>query len=76
MLTHIERLRDLGLGVVLISHNMNDVRAVADRIVVLRHGRNNGEFDAATVSHEAILAAITGATMPDLEAGVFVHTHR
>lgn len=76
VLTHIERLRDLGLGVVIISHNMNDVRAVADRIVVLRHGRNNGEFDAATVTQEAILAAITGATMPNLEAGVFVHTHR
>jgi D-xylose transport system ATP-binding protein len=61
VLTHIQRLRDLGLGVILISHNLNDVRAVADRIEVLRHGRNNGSF-AATESHEAILAAITGAT--------------
>jgi D-xylose transport system ATP-binding protein len=60
VLTHIQRLRDLGLGVILISHNLNDVRAVADRIEVLRHGRNNGSF-AATESHEAILAAITGA---------------
>ena len=62
VLTHIERLRDLGLGVILISHNMNDVRAVSDRIEVLRHGRNNGSFDAATASYEDILAAITGAT--------------
>jgi D-xylose transport system ATP-binding protein len=62
VLTYIERLRDLGLGVILISHNMNDVRAVSDRIVVLRHGRNNGSFDAATASYESILAAITGAT--------------
>jgi D-xylose transport system ATP-binding protein len=61
VLTHIERLRDLGLGVILISHNMTDVRAVADRIEVLRHGRNNGSFDAATSSFEQILAAITGA---------------
>ncbi|PFG42333.1 monosaccharide ABC transporter ATP-binding protein (CUT2 family) [Isoptericola jiangsuensis] len=60
VLTHIERLRELGLGVVLISHNLNDVRAVADRIEVLRHGRNNGSFPA-TASHESILAAITGA---------------
>ncbi|ANC31037.1 ATP-binding cassette domain-containing protein [Isoptericola dokdonensis] len=60
VLTHIERLRELGLGVVLISHNLNDVRAVADRIEVLRHGRNNGSFPA-TESHETILAAITGA---------------
>ncbi|MBO3084766.1 ATP-binding cassette domain-containing protein [Cellulomonas fengjieae] len=71
VLTHIERLRDLGLGVVIISHNMNDVRAVSDRILVLRHGRPNGEFDAATVSHEALLAAITGATPIGLAASMY-----
>ncbi|MFC8598040.1 MULTISPECIES: ATP-binding cassette domain-containing protein [unclassified Isoptericola] len=60
VLTHIERLRELGLGVILISHNLNDVRAVSDRIEVLRHGRNNGSFPAAA-RHEEILAAITGA---------------
>jgi D-xylose transport system ATP-binding protein len=60
VLTHIERLRDLGLGVILISHNLNDVRAVSDRIEVLRHGRNNGSFSSGS-SHEALLAAITGA---------------
>jgi len=62
VLTHIERLRDLGLGVILISHNMTDVRAVSDRIEVLRHGRNNGSFEASRASFEEILAAITGAT--------------
>ena len=61
VLTHIERLRDLGLGVILISHNLNDVRAVSDRIEVLRHGRNNGSFPASA-AHEEILAAITGAS--------------
>jgi len=69
VLVHIERLRDLGLGVVLISHNMTDVRAVSDRIVVLRHGRNNGMFDAAHVSQEAVLAAITGATRAEVAEG-------
>ncbi|MGG5258133.1 ATP-binding cassette domain-containing protein [Phycicoccus avicenniae] len=58
----IERLRERGLGVVMISHNMEDVRAVADRVVVLRLGRNNGDFEVAGVSSEAIIAAITGAT--------------
>ena len=62
VLTHIQRLRELGLGVVLISHNLNDVRAVSDRIEVLRHGRNNGSFDARSVTQEELLAAITGAT--------------
>jgi D-xylose transport system ATP-binding protein len=62
VLMHIERLRDLGLGVLIISHNMTDVRAVADRIVVLRHGRVNGTFDAASASYEEIIGAITGAS--------------
>jgi simple sugar transport system ATP-binding protein/D-xylose transport system ATP-binding protein len=57
----IERLRERGLGVIMISHNMEDVRAVADRVVVLRLGRNNGVFDVATVSSQEIVAAITGA---------------
>ena len=38
------------------------MRAVADRIEVLRHGRNNGSFDGAEASYEELLAAITGAT--------------
>ncbi|WP_026460570.1 ATP-binding cassette domain-containing protein [Schaalia suimastitidis] len=62
VLTHITRLRDLGLGVILIGHNLTDIRAVADRIIVLRHGRINGHFDATTVSVEEVIAAITGAT--------------
>jgi len=61
VLNLVERLRDNGLGVVMISHNMEDVRAVADRVAVLRLGRNNGVFDARAVSTEDIIAAITGA---------------
>lgn len=62
VLGHIERLREMGLGVVFISHSLSDVLAVADRVEVLRHGRNNGSFDAAATSTEEIIAAITGAT--------------
>ncbi|MFB6987256.1 ATP-binding cassette domain-containing protein [Streptomyces sp. NPDC056178] len=58
----VERLRERGHGVILISHNMADVRAVADKVAVLRLGRNNGVFDMATTSHEEIISAITGAT--------------
>ncbi|MET9296860.1 ATP-binding cassette domain-containing protein [Streptomyces sp. NPDC003077] len=58
----VERLRERGLGVVLISHNMADVKAVADRVAVLRLGRNNGTFDVKTTSQEEIVSAITGAT--------------
>ncbi|MFD7923487.1 ATP-binding cassette domain-containing protein [Streptomyces sp. NPDC059740] len=58
----VERLRERDLGVILISHNMADVQAVADRVAVLRLGRNNGVFDVATTTAEEVIAAITGAT--------------
>ncbi|MDW6063359.1 ATP-binding cassette domain-containing protein [Streptomyces sp. FXJ1.4098] len=58
----VDRLRDHGLGVLLISHNMGDVKAVADQAAVLRLGRNNGFFDVMTTSQEQIISSITGAT--------------
>ncbi|MEV6977759.1 ATP-binding cassette domain-containing protein [Kitasatospora sp. NPDC093806] len=58
----VERLRQRGLGVILISHNMADVRAVADTVAVLRLGRNNGVFPVAGTTSEEIISAITGAT--------------
>jgi len=57
----IRRVSERGLGVVVISHNMEDVRQVADRVVVLRLGRNNGVFDARTVTTQTLVGAITGA---------------
>lgn len=61
VLNLVERVRDKGLGVIMISHNMADVRAVADRIVVLRLGRNNGVFTPDATNQE-LVGAITGAT--------------
>jgi D-xylose transport system ATP-binding protein len=57
----IRRLRDRGLAVVVISHNMADVFAVADRITVLRLGRNAGEFRPGADSSDDVVAAITGS---------------
>ncbi len=62
VLNLVEHLRERGLGVVLISHNMADVRAVANRVAVFRLGRNNGDFLMPGTSEEAIVAAITGAS--------------
>ncbi|MER6997041.1 ATP-binding cassette domain-containing protein [Streptomyces sp. NPDC000410] len=58
----VERLRERGLAVILISHNMADVKAVADEVAVLRLGRNNGVFSVQDTTQEEIIAAITGAT--------------
>jgi D-xylose transport system ATP-binding protein len=57
----IRRLRERGLGVVVITHNLAEVFEIADRIFVLRLGRPAGNFDAHQVSSEDVVAAITGA---------------
>jgi D-xylose transport system ATP-binding protein len=62
VLNLVERLRGRGLGVVLISHNMADVQAVADRIYVLRLGQNGAEFSIDDVTTQQLVAAITGAS--------------
>ncbi|TMD72665.1 MAG: sugar ABC transporter ATP-binding protein [Chloroflexi bacterium] len=62
----IRRLRDQGLAVVVISHNLADVFEVVDRVVVLRLGRRVGTFDIKTTTPERIVAAITGAEFGEL----------
>jgi D-xylose transport system ATP-binding protein len=59
----VERLRSRGLGVLIVSHNLADVFEVADRIVVLRLGRNAGEFPGDPARHADVVGAITGATV-------------
>ncbi|HZM80313.1 MAG TPA: ATP-binding cassette domain-containing protein [Candidatus Limnocylindrales bacterium] len=60
VLALIRRLRERGLAVLLISHNLVDVRAVSDRITVLRLGRNAGDFVTSEVDEATLVRAITG----------------
>jgi D-xylose transport system ATP-binding protein len=62
VLNLIRRLRDRGLGVVVISHNLADVFEVADRIIVLRLGRRTDTFNRTETTPEKVVASITGAT--------------
>ena len=61
VLNLVDRLKERGLAVIFISHNMQNVQAVADRIAVLRLGRNNGVFINAETSSDALVSAITGS---------------
>ena len=56
----IGRLREQNRGVAVISHDLNDVRSVADRVVVLRLGRRVAEFNRGAFSAEELVTAITG----------------
>jgi D-xylose transport system ATP-binding protein len=56
----VRQLRERGLGVVLISHNLADVFRVSDRIVVLRQGRWVASFVTRDVTTNDVVSAITG----------------
>ena len=62
----VRRLADQGLGVVLISHNMSDVFAVADRICALSLGRVAADVEASEVSHAQVVELITAGRSGDL----------
>ncbi len=68
----IARLRERGLGVVMISHNLADVFDVSDRIIVLRLGRRVATFDTHATNAEQVVGAITGAEFGRLEDGARV----
>jgi D-xylose transport system ATP-binding protein len=55
----VKRLAEQGLAVVLVSHNLTDVFEVADRITVLRLGRNVGVYDKGATNEQEIVQAIT-----------------
>ena len=61
VLDNIRRVRDRGISVVLISHNMPEVLAVSDRVEVLRMGRRVARFTAADTTIEQLVGAMTGA---------------
>ena len=56
----IARSRERGVGVVYVSHRLPEVLEIADRITVLRDGRNQGTFDAAATSEPELVELIVG----------------
>jgi D-xylose transport system ATP-binding protein len=59
----VRRLADRGLAVILISHNMNDVLAVADDIAVLYLGELTAQVEAKDVTHSQVVELITGGKL-------------
>ncbi len=69
VLALVRRLGEQGLGVILISHNLHDVFETADRITVLRLGRDIGVYERRATTQQEIVEAIT-AGVPTKVAGV------
>ncbi len=57
----IHRLREKGVGVLFISHNLTDIFAVSDRIVVLRRGIKAGERPVAETDGDEVVRLMVGA---------------
>jgi D-xylose transport system ATP-binding protein len=64
----VKRLAEQGLAVGLVSHNLNDVFEVADRITVLRLGRNVGVYERDATTQQEIVQAITAGAPVTSEA--------
>ncbi len=62
----LRRLKAQGVTVIYISHYLDEVFEICDRIVVLRDGRNAGEFDTAEATHDEVLAAMLGGSVDRL----------
>jgi simple sugar transport system ATP-binding protein len=61
LLTLVRTLAEQGIPVILISHNMQDVFAVADRIVVMRRGKKVGELMADKTTPDEVVSLMVGA---------------
>jgi ribose transport system ATP-binding protein len=63
----VRDLKSQGICVVFISHRIPEVMAVADRVLVLRDGRNSGELLPGSISPAAIVSLMVGRDLPQPE---------
>ncbi|KZM51837.1 sugar ABC transporter ATP-binding protein [Labrenzia sp. OB1] len=62
----IERLKSEGVGIVYISHRLEEIKQIADRIVVMRDGHKVQEFDTADLPVRTIVEAMVGRSMEQM----------
>ena len=69
VLSLMRTLRGRGIGILLISHNLPDVFSVADRLTILRRGRNIATMRVDEIDQRQVVALITGADSTDADPG-------
>lgn len=60
LLSVIKELRDQGVSIIYISHRLGEIKEIADRVVVLRDGKNAGILERDEISHDAIVKLMVG----------------
>ena len=63
----MRRLRDEGLGIVFVSHFLDQVYAISDRITVLRNGKLVGEYRTAELPRDQLIARMMGRDLAEFE---------
>lgn len=63
LFANISRLRREGLGIIYISHKMEEIKQISDKIYVLRDGKNSGEFITTRTEMSQIISAMIGRTI-------------
>lgn len=66
LFTLMRKLRDQGVSIVFVTHFLEQVYAVADRITVMRNGKFIGEYDVQSLPRLQLIAAMLGKDMDDL----------
>lgn len=64
----VKDLRSKGVSIIYISHRLGEVKELADRVVVLRDGRNAGELSRDQISHEAMVKLMVGRDLAQFYA--------
>jgi len=68
LLQTIDRLRQRGLTILYVSHHLNEIAAICDRVTVLRDGKDVAHVDARTTSTETLVTAMIGVEMAERTA--------
>ena len=69
----IDDLRLAGVGIVYISHRLAEVKRVADRVTVLRDGRNAGELERGAINHDALVRLMVGRDLKQIYPPATAH---
>lgn len=73
---NIRRLQSAGVGVIYVSHRMDEIRRIADRVTVLRDGRRVATHAATTATVDQLVGEMVGHALPPREASGTCGTRR
>ncbi len=65
----VEKLKDRGVSMVFISHFLEDILQISDRVTVIKDGVNNGVFQAKEITKETLITAMMGRSIAERTVG-------